>query len=94
MSRYTVNALDQSFYDWDRARTAKILATRRMIHNAYKDYEKNEHHGYYEPNESSFRYWAERKFGVVPNLHNGKVDGSYQIVDDKKHLLFLIKYGN
>ena len=92
MTRYTIHPLDQSFYDWDRQRISGVMQVRRMLANAYKDYEQNVHHGYYEPNESSFRYWAERTYGIIPNLHNGKVEGSYQIVDTKKHLLFQIKY--
>ncbi len=92
MSRYAIHPLDQSFYDWDRNRISRTLEIRRRVHAAYNDYEKNECHGYYEPNYNSFKYWAEKRYGIRVNILSNQLDGTYQIIDEHKHLLFQLKY--
>jgi len=66
----------------------------RMLRAAWADYQANELGPYGEPNLSSFNYFMQRRWGLRVNMTGGNIDSSYQIVDDKKHSLFILKYGD
>ena len=65
----------------------------RMLRAAWADYQANELGPYGEPNFSSFNYFMQRRYGLQVNMTGGNIDSSYRIVDDKKHSLFILKYG-
>lgn len=44
--------------------------------------------------ESDFYYYMQHNYGVRVNLVDGKIDSSYQITDEKKHMLFIMKYSS
>jgi hypothetical protein len=44
--------------------------------------------------ENDFYYYMQHNYGVKVNLVDGKIDSSYQIIDEKKHMLFLLKYSS
>ena len=44
--------------------------------------------------ENDFYYYMQHNYGVRLNLVDGNIDASYQIVDEKKHMLFIMKYSS
>lgn len=42
--------------------------------------------------ESDFYYWMQRTYGIRMEFIDGKISGSYTIVDPRKELLFKLKY--
>lgn len=47
----------------------------------------------YEIGEDAFYYYLRHNYGVQIELIDGNIAGDYAIVDEKKYLLFLLKYG-
>jgi len=37
--------------------------------------------------------WLEQKWGIKPIMEHGLISDDYYIVDDKKYLMFLLKFG-
>jgi len=37
--------------------------------------------------------WLEQQWGIRPIMENGMISDEYHIVDDKKYLMFLLKFG-
>ncbi len=66
----------------------------RMLRAAWADYQSNDVEHYGEPDLASFNYFMERRYGLRVNMTGGNIDSSYQIIDDKKHSLFILKYGD
>lgn len=64
----------------------------RMLRDAWNDYQDNELGPYGEPNFDSFNCYMQRRYGMRVNMTAGNIDSSYQILDDKKHTLFVLKY--
>ena len=44
--------------------------------------------------ENDFYYYMQHNYGVRLNLVDGNIDASYQITDEKKHMLFMIKFSS
>lgn len=70
----------------------KIRRYNLALNDAYVDYEKNENHGYYEPNLNSFRYWMERRWGIKIEIINGKIGSSFSVTDEAKYVMFTLRY--
>ena len=64
----------------------------RRLRAAWNDYEANELGPYGEPNFDSFNLLMQRRYGLRVNMVAGNIDSSYQIIDETKHSLFLLKY--
>jgi hypothetical protein len=47
----------------------------------------------YELGDEAFYYYLRQNYGLQVELIDGKIAGDYNIVDEKKYLLFLLKYG-
>lgn len=62
------------------------------LRTAWNDYLKNELGPYGEPTFDSFNLFMQRRYGLRVNMVAGNIDSSYQIIDEKKHALFLLKY--
>lgn len=47
------------------------------------------------PTTGEFYYFMQRQWGIKIGLDSGQnITDTYEIVDEGKHLLFMIKYGN
>lgn len=92
MTRYAVHPMEQKFQTWDQERKRKRDQYWSMLRKAYKDYEENTCHGYYEPTFEKFNQIMLDKYGVRVNMVAGELDSSFQIVDETKYILFLLKY--
>jgi hypothetical protein len=47
----------------------------------------------YEMGDDAFYYYLRQNYGLQVELIDGKIAGDYVIVDEKKYLLFLLKFG-
>lgn len=94
MSRYAVHPMEANFQEWDRDYKEKRNRYWRWLQVAWQDYQEGDHGPYGEPNFSSFKYYMENKYGLRVNMVGSNIDSSYQIIDDTKYTLFLMKYGN
>ncbi len=93
MTRYSTHPMEQQFNDWNQSYIERRNHYWRMLRAAWADYQENELGPYGEPNFASFNYFMRRRYGLNVNMVGGNIDSSYQIIDDKKHTLFLLKYG-
>ena len=64
----------------------------KRARNEYYDLTENVHE--VTITESDFYYYMQHNYGVKVNLVDGKIDASYQITDEKKHMLFIMKYSS
>lgn len=92
--RYQVHPMEQNFRTWDNEYKIKRNRYWARLRQAWADYQAADHGPYGEPNMSSFRYFMEKQYGIRVNMVGADIDSSYQIIDDAKHTLFLLKYGN
>jgi predicted YcjX-like family ATPase len=84
--------MEQNYRQWDLDYKKKRDRYWTMLRKAYKDYEENTCHGYYEPTLEAFNKLMLERYGVRVNMVAGDIDGSFQIIDDAKYMLFLLKY--
>lgn len=49
---------------------------------------------YYPDEEGAFYYYLRHNYGLQVELIDGKIAGEYAVVDEKKYLLFLMKFGS
>lgn len=94
MSRYSIHPTEQDFQDWEKKQKEKRNTYWQRLRVAYKDYEENYCHGYYEPNFNTFRTVMEKKYGLRVNMVGDNIGNTYEVIDEAKHTLFLLKYGN
>jgi len=47
-----------------------------------------------EISEGMFSYYLKQKYGIEIELIDGKITSNYYIVNEKKYILFLLKYGS
>ncbi len=86
--------MEASFQTWDRNYKEKRNLYWARLRRAWQDYQNGDHGPYGEPNMSSFKYFMERQYGLRVNMVSDNIDGSYQIIDEAKHTMFLLKYGS
>ncbi len=94
MTRYSIHPAEQNFSAWDRKYKEQRNIYWQRLRRAWHDYETKDHGPYGEPNFNSFKYFMERQYGMRVNMLAGNIDGSYQIIDESKHTMFLLKYGS
>jgi hypothetical protein len=84
--------MEESFRRWDTENKAKRDEYWRRLRLAFKDYENSDHGPYGEPNFASFKYFMERRYGMRVDMTGSNIAGTYQVIDEKKYSLFLLKY--
>lgn len=92
MSGYNIHPMEQNFRNWDLKQKVKRDEYWRRLRNAFSDYENGDHGPYGEPNFNTFACLMENRYGLKVNMTNGNIADTYEIVDEKKHTLFLLKY--
>lgn len=96
MSRYSSHPIEKQYLKWEMDRQRSRNEYWVMLKRARNDYYNltEEASAQFGITESDFYYYMQRNYGVKVNLVDGKIDASYQIVDDKKHMLFIMKYSS
>lgn len=92
----TMNTLEQNFHDWDRKRIERRNNYWKMIRQAKSDWLKLTDQAAleYELGEGAFYYYLQQNYGLKMELIDGKIGGQYEVVDEKKYTMFLLKYGS
>ena len=47
----------------------------------------------YKPEDILPSLWLEQQWGIKPIMQDGMISDEYHIVDEKKYLMFLLKFG-
>ena len=86
---------EESFRRWEAERKQKRNSYWAMLRKANADYLKltNQAGIKNEIGMSGFYYYLQQTYGLKVELIDGRSGGEHAIVDEKKHLLFLLKYG-
>lgn len=87
-TRYATHPSEKQFHEWDQRQKEKRNNYWRRLRTAFAEYQTKNPEG----NLHSFRYYMEHQYGVRVNMVSDNIDGSYQIIDDAKHTMFLLKY--
>ena len=48
----------------------------------------------YEMGQDAFYYYLRQNYGLQVETVDGKITGDYAVVDEKKYLIFLLKFGS
>ena len=62
------------------------------LKKAYADYEYNHNGDVYETDLRSFDRWMQQHWGVAITIVDSHFGSTYQVVDEKKYMLFMLKY--
>jgi hypothetical protein len=86
--------MELNFQNWDSEQKRRRNEYWKKLQMARADFFNNtvetEH-----PTTSAFYYHMQSKWGVKMTLDNNQnITQSYEIVDEPKYLMFLMKYGN
>lgn len=92
MTRYSVHPMEQNFRDWDSKQKAQRNEYWSRLRRAFNDYETGNHGPYGEPNFNTFKSFMEQRYGLRVSMTGGDISSTYEVVDEKKHMLFLLKY--
>ena len=72
-----------------RDRYWSMLRRAKLDYLQLTDQESTE----YDILDGAFYYYLQQNFGLQIELIDGNIAGEYNIVNEKKYLLFLLKYG-
>lgn len=87
MSRYAIHPMEQNFQDWNQEYKERRDYYWNMLRRAWNDFDED------DKTFESFNKFMLSRYGLRVNMVGGNIDSSYQIVDDKKHTMFVLKYG-
>lgn len=90
MTRYSIHPMEANFQEWDRAYKEKRNLYWNRLQRAFRDYQSKDENA----NMNSFKYFMESQYGLRVNMVGTNIDSSYQIIDESKHTIFLLKYGS
>lgn len=85
-----------AFEDWERERKTKRYRYWSMLRSAKEEFLDltGEESTEYDILDGAFYYYLERNYGLRVELIDGSIAGEYSIIDEKKYLLFLMKFGS
>ncbi len=90
MTKYSTHPTEASYQEWDRAQKERRNIYWMRLQKAFRDYEERE----VDANMNSFKYYMEKQYGLRVNMVGSNIDSTYQIIDESKHTIFLLKYGS
>jgi hypothetical protein len=67
-----------------------------MLYKARQEYLKltDQEAAEFNMNTSAFFYYLKQNYGLQVETVDGKITGEYAVMDEKKYLLFLLKFGS
>jgi hypothetical protein len=68
----------------------------KMLYNARQEFLKLIEQACleYEMGQDAFYYYLRQNYGLQVETVDGKITGEYVVVDEKKYLIFLMKFGS
>ena len=94
---------DGFYYDIDAEDILSLQEQRRrrdqywrMLYQARQEYLKltDQEAAEFNINSSAFFYYLKQQYGLEVETIDGKITGEYAVINEKKYLLFLIKFGS
>jgi len=92
MSSYQINPADANYKQWEKENRVRRYEYWNRLKKAYADYEYNHNGDVYETDLSSFDRWMQQHWGIAITIVDSCLGSTYQIVDEKKYTLFMLKY--
>lgn len=94
MSRYPDQAT-LAFEDWEKERKSKQFRYWKMLRNAKNEFLDltGQECAEYDILDGAFYHHLEKNYGLAVELIDGHIAGEYSVIDEKKYLLFLLKFG-
>lgn len=65
----------------------------RMLKQANEDYRLNNQHNTFQEEKEQFEKWMRNHWGIIVEVEADGYTPYYTVLDEKKYLLFVIKYG-
>ncbi len=90
MTRYSIHPAEKNFQEWDQRQKEIRNRYWGRLQRAFRDYQSKDENA----NMNSFKYFMESQYGLRVNMVGTNIDSSYQIIDESKHTIFLLKYGS
>jgi hypothetical protein len=86
----------RAFDEWDRERKTKRYRYWKMLRSAKDEFIKLTQQDAEESNTDSgaFFYYLKQTYGLQIETVDGNIGAEYAVVDEKKYLLFLMKFGS
>ena len=86
----------QAVESWEREKKSKRYRYWSMLRSARTEYfslvgQAAEYEGW---SEGGFNYYLKQQYGLQVTMIDGKIAGEYAVIDEKKYLFFLIKFGS
>jgi hypothetical protein len=80
--------------EWEEQRKAKRDRYWRMLRSAKNEFLNltGQESAEYDILDGAFYYYLERNYGLKVELIDGQISGEYSVINEKKYLLFLLKF--
>lgn len=87
-------AAEASFRAWEEERKQDRFRYWRMLKRAKDDFIEltNQASIGYTFDDGAFYYYLQQNYGLKPEIIDGKIGQQYNVVDEKKYMLFVLKY--
>jgi len=81
---------------WEAERKTQRYTYWAMLRRAKRDYDSVslDVAVEYRLDTNDFYYFLQHNYGIKPDIIDGKLAQTYTVVDEKKHMLFLLKYSS
>lgn len=88
----------RDFQDYDDDDERKEQRDRRFkywqtLKNLREEYLKETQNSPYNLEPQVFLAWVEERYGIKPKLFDSHITDDYDIVDEKKYMMYILKYG-
>ena len=85
---------DEAFRIWEETKKQDRFRYWRMLKLAKFDFIELTDQGEidYKFDDGAFYYYLQRKYGLKPEIIDGKIGQHYTVVDEKKYMMFVLKY--
>lgn len=89
MTRYAVHPMEANFQEWNSAYKEKRTRYWARLRKAFFDYQEvNEN-----ANFNDFNSFMKTHYGMKVNMVGDSIGTTYEVIDESKYTLFLLKYG-
>jgi hypothetical protein len=86
----------QAFEDWERERKTKRYRYWSMLRNAKDEFVRvtEQESIDYTTDPGAFYHYVKHHYGLQVETMDSRITSEYAVVDEKKYLLFLMKFGS
>lgn len=82
----------KQYHKWEQVKQQDRNSYWKRLKEAYSDYNALVNGTEYNDGINGFYYYMQANFGIQIQLVDGKFGAGYNIVDEGKYLLFVMKY--